>query len=241
MIKYEDSIRKPFSDLSKLVIGIIVSLIPFVNLIAKGFILETSGLGKTKASTKMPEWKDWASLFFKGLISIVISIVYALPAVAVLTATAGLAAMSLAGTFIGSIIPSEMVSSVVAGEASPSVIGQLISQNWYLVLPTVITLAPMIIVGLVLLLLAVYVTPVAVLNYLKNNKFGKAFDLKYVFRCAFTAKYFIVWLVAGIITMVASAILSLIPLVGSQIAFFVSGVIAYSLYGDVLREIKNKK
>jgi len=241
MVKYEISIRKPFTDISKLIIGIIVSMIPLINWIARGFIIESSGFGKTRPSKKMPDWKNWASLFFKGFASIAIAFIYAIPAIIVLIASAGLAVASLANTYLGTIIPNSLVTSVMAGGTSPRVIGQLISQNWYLALPTIITLAPIIIIGLVLLLMALYLTPVAVLNYLKNGKFSKAFDINYVTKKACTAKYFVVWIVAGVITMVITAILGLIPLIGTQIAFFVSGVISYSLYGDALREIKNKK
>lgn len=241
MVDYEVAVKKPFTDLGKLIIGIIISFIPLVNWIAKGFIIESSGMGKAKPSKDMPAWKEWGSLFFKGFAAFAIAFIYAIPALLVLMAGAGVGAVSLANTYIGTVIPTEMISSVIAGETPPGVIGDLVSENWYLAMPTIATLAPIIIVGLALLLVALYITPVAVLNYLKTKKFSKAFDMEYVFNKAMTSKYFVVWIVAGIISMVASAILNLIPLVGAQIAFFVSGVISYSLYGNVLREIKNKK
>ena len=240
MINYEDSVKKPFTDIAKLVIGIIISFIPLVNWVAKGFIIESSGMGKTKPSRKMPEWKDWVSLFFKGFAAYAIAFIYAIPAILIFLVAVGIAAVSLAPT-IGTMVQGGLLSSIISGDVSAGFVRQLISENIYTILPTLIAVAPVLLLGAVLLLLAAYLAPVAVLNYLKTKSFIKAFDLDFVFKKAFTTKYLGVWIVAGIITMIATAILSLIPVIGVQIAFFVTGVISYSLYGNALREIKNKK
>lgn len=239
MVNYEIAVKKPFTDIGKLIIGIIISFIPIVNWIAKGFIIECSGFGKTKKSDKMPKWDNWVDLFIKGFASFAITLIYAIPAILVLLSVAGLAAFSLANTFVGTGISNELMSMATSG-ASQEAIGNLISENLYLALPTILALAPMIILGLLLLLVAVYLAPVAIVNYLKNKKFGKAFDFGYVFKMAFTSKYFVAWIVSALITFVATVLLSLIPLVGSQIAMFVSGVISFTIYGDALREIKKR-
>lgn len=241
MVNYGEAIKKPFTDLTKLVIGIVLSIIPIINWFAQGFILESSGLGKTKPSKKMPDWKNWGSLFFKGFVSYVIAFIYAIPAVLVFIIGAGFTFISLMNTYLGTVIPKELLSSVVAGETSPKAIGELISQNWALALPTLISLAPILLLGATLLLLAVYLTPAAVLNYLKNNKFSKAFDLNLVFKKAFTVKYFAVWIIGGIIVIVVTGILNLIPVIGNAMGFFITGVIVYSLFGQAFREIKSKK
>lgn len=240
MVNYEDSIKKPFTDVGKLIIGILVSFIPLVNWIAKGFIIESSGMGKTRPSKKMPEWKDWASLFFKGFASYVIAFIYALPAIILFVASIGIVAASLSGS-VGTMVQDGLISSIVSGDMSSGLLRQFISQNFYAILPALIAVAPILLIGAILLLIAVYLTPVAVLNYLKTRKFSKAFDINFVLSKACTMKYLTVWIVAGIISLIATVLLSLIPLIGAQTAFFVSGVISYSLYGNVLREIKNKK
>ena len=51
-VNYEEAIKKPFTDIAKLIIGIILSFIPIIWWFAKGFILESSGLGKIKPSKK---------------------------------------------------------------------------------------------------------------------------------------------------------------------------------------------
>jgi len=240
MVNYRESIKKPFTNLTKLVIGIILSVIPIINWFAQGFILESSGLGKTKPSKNMPEWKNWGKLFFKGFASFVICFIYLIPAGLVFLIVLGSAITSFINNYVGTIISTELLSSVIVGETSPEIIGQLISQNWTLALPTLITLAPIILLGVILLLIAVYLTPIAVLNYVKNDRFSKAFDLNLVFKKAFTVKYFAVWIIAAIITIIAGTILNLIPVIGNAMTFFITGVITYSLFGQVFREIKTK-
>ena len=239
MVNYEVAVKKPFTDIGKLIIGIILSFIPIINWIAKGFIIECSGFGKTKRSDKMPKWDSWADLFIKGFASIAITLIYAIPAILVLLSTAGLAAVSLANTFVGTGISNELMAMATNG-ASQGAIKDIISQNFYLILPTILALAPLIIIGLLLLLIAVYLAPVAIVNYLKNKKFSKAFEFGYVSKMAFTSKYFVAWIASALITFVATVLLSLIPIVGAQIAAFVSGVISFSIYGDALREIKKR-
>jgi len=238
MVNYGEAVKKPFTDLTKLIIGIVLSLIPIINWFVQGFIIESSGLGKTKPSKKMPEWKNWGNLFFKGFISYVIAFIYIIPAGIVFLIGFGSASISLINTYLGTVIPKELLSSVIAGETSPEVIKHLVAENWVLALPTLIALAPVFLLGVVLLLIASYLTPAAVLNYLKNNKFSKAFDLDLVFKKAFSGKYFAVWIIAGLIITIVTAILNLIPLIGSAMAFFITGVIAYSLFGQAFREIK---
>jgi hypothetical protein len=235
MIKYEEALKKPFTDLGKLILGIILSIIPVVNWIAQGFIIECSGLGKNKPSKKMPEWKDLGDFFVKGFLSKIIVLIYMIPAIIVFLITVGYAVGSLISAFAG-VLPEGFMSSMMAGQVASVEIRQIMSHNWMLVLPTIITLAPLILLGLLLLLVALYLSPIAILNYLKTKRFGKAFDFNFVTSKAFTSKYFIVWLITGIIVAILNAILAFIPWIGSAIAFFISGVIAYTLFGQVFRE-----
>lgn len=182
MVKYEESLRKPFTDIKKLLIGIVLSIIPIVNLAVQGFAIESSGVGKAKPSKNMPEWKDWWSLFVKGLASVVIKIIYLIPAFAVLAIAIGLAIGDVLSTLAGTVITPEMMSQIKAGTATNDQIGMVLRQNWYLILPTIIKLAPMILVGLALALIATFLAPMAVLNYVKNKRFSAAFDLSTVFK-----------------------------------------------------------
>lgn len=235
MVNYEEAIKKPFTDLGKLFLGIILSIVPVVNWFAQGYIIENSGLGKNKPSKKLTEWKDLPDLFIKGFLSYVIIFIYMIPAIIVFTIAIGYAASSLIAVFSG-ILPEGFMTSLMAGQFTNEQVRQFLSQHWMLALPTIITLAPLMLLGLVLLLVAIYFSPVAILNYLKNKKFCKAFDFNFVISKALTVNYFIVWIIAGIIAIILKAILFFIPWVGFAIAYFISGIIAYSLFGQVFRE-----
>lgn len=240
MIDFEEAIKKPFTDLGKLVLGIILSVVPIINWIAQGYVIENSGLGRNKPSKKMPEWDNLGEYFIKGLTSYIIILIYILPAIIVFSIALGYAATSLTTAFVG-IVPEGFITQIMTGkvaEENASQFAQLLSQNWMLAMPTLITIAPLVILGLFLLLIALYLYPVAVLNYLKNKKFGKAFDLNFVISKALTANYFIVWIIGGVIAMVLRTILIFIPLVGTAAAFFISGLIVYNLYGQAFREKK---
>jgi len=235
MIDYEGSLKKSFTDFGKLVIGIILSVIPIIQLFAYGFAIECSGVGRNKPSKKMPDWKNYVDYLVKGIIAVIIAFLYAIPAILVLSIGVGFAAISIMTTLVG-IMPQDIMNSLMAGQLAGTQLEQFFSQNWVATLPSLVAVAPVILVGLILLLIAAYASPMAVLNYLRHKDFKKAFDFAFVFGKVFTLKYFVVWILVGLITVVLNAVLSFVPWIGSAIAFFVSSVIAWSLYGEVYRE-----
>lgn len=237
MADYEEAIKRPFTDLWKLVIGVILSIFPVVNWIAQGYIIENSGLGRTRPAKKMPEWKELGYYFVKGFLFYVITFVYMIPALIVFMVAIGYAAASLATAFIG-ILPQGFFSSLMAGQISNVEISQLISQHWMLILPTILALAPLLLFGLVLMVVGLYLSPMGVLNYIKTKNFGKAFDLGTVYRKTFNAEYLIAWIVSGLIFGLIRTVLFFLPYIGQAIAFFVSGVIAYTLFGQIYRDKK---
>jgi hypothetical protein len=107
-------------------------------------------------------------------------------------------------------------------------------------LPTLMTVTPIALIGLVLLLIALYLTPIAVLNYIKTKSIGKAFDLQVIFKKVMTGKYMTVWVISGLISVILNgvlgAVLVAIPWLASAIAVFLSGVIGWSLFGQIFRE-----
>lgn len=238
MVNYEESIKKPFTDLTKLIIGIILSIIPIVNFtIVTGFALESSGLGKTKPSKKMPEWKDWTNLFIKGLAALVIKIIYLIPAIVVIVIGIGIAAADITGILLGTAMTPDMMNQIRTGGTMPEEVRMMFRNNWYMILPAIIKVAPIFILGFLLALIAAFLTPIAVLNYVKNKRFSAAFELRTVTKKAFTGKYFVVWLAVLVLTAIVGFVLAFIPIVGWAITLFIMGVIGYSLYGQVYREV----
>jgi hypothetical protein len=237
MVNYEEALMKPFTDMKKLIIGIVLSLIPIVNFtVVTGYAIESSGVGKTKQSKNMPEWKGWWHLFVKGLTAIVIKIVYLIPAIAVLSIAVGLAMGDIANTLLGTVVTPEIMSQMQMTDNTPQEVRNMFGQNWYLVLPSIIRVAPIFAIGFLLALMATFLTPIAVLNYAKNKRFSAAFDVSAVVRKALTGQYILTWLAVIIFGVVLGLVLSFIPFVGPAIALFVVGIIAYSLYGQAYVE-----
>jgi len=238
-MKYEEALKKPFTDLEKLAMGIILSLVPIVNVtIVQGFFMEASGVGKAKASPKMPEWKDWTYLFVKGLGAFVVKLIYMLPALAFIGFGIGIAASDMIAAMANVVSPELMGQMMGGSVAANEQISQVMAQNWYLVIPGLLKAAPLIAVGMLFALLAAFVTPIAVLNYLSKKNFAAAFDFGVVLRKAFTMKYALAWLTVLIVSAAVGFVLKFIPWIGASITLFVMGVIGYSLYGQVFKEKK---
>jgi hypothetical protein len=238
MVNYTEALKKPFTDLMKLVVGIVLSLIPIVQWIAKGFALESSGLGKTRPSAKMPEWKNYWNLFIKGLLSDVILFIYMLPALIVFLVAAGITLAPIASSLISSAIPQEISQAVQPRETGPALLKNLIQQNWMSIIPSLIVAAPIFLIAFILFLVASYVGPIAILNYVRTNKFNAAFEFSLVFRKTLNGKYFVVWLVTTILIGVIAAILGFVPFIGRAVIYFITAVISFTLYGQIFREVK---
>ena len=238
-MKYDEALKKPFTDLEKLAMGIILSLIPIVNFtIVQGFAMESSGLGKAKASKKMPEWGDWAYLFMKGLGATIVKFVYALPALVLLGAGVGIAVgriLSMMAPMLSTQTIEQMMASKIAMNEQ---IMQVLQQNWYLIAPAMFTAAPFMVFGLLFALLAAFLSPMAVLNYLSKRNFAAAFDFGVVTKKAFTTKYALAWITTLIVGLVLAALLANVPMIGAAVAVFLLSVISYTLYGQAFKETK---
>ncbi len=153
---------------------------------------------------KLPEWTDWVNLFIHGLIVAVIGSIYALPALIVLFAFMGTAFLAMAGD------PSTIGGVGLGGMG----IGFL--------------------VFFVLLLLAFYILPAAVMEYVRNNfSFGSAFRFGEIKDRILSTDYLIVWLVTFIYSIVVIGVLSVIPLIGSAIGSFATEVTSMTLFGEL--------
>jgi len=80
MVEYKKAVFRPFQDVKKVVIGIIISMIPVVNLLVSGFAVRAAK-NTMEGNDELPEWSDWISLFTTGITVAAISIIYLLPAI----------------------------------------------------------------------------------------------------------------------------------------------------------------
>src|SRR3989344_5910055 len=75
---YEESIKRPCTNLKRLLAGILWNIIPIVNFIASGYAFRCAKLSM-KNNFEMPVWDKKGELFLNGLMVFLVSIIYLLP------------------------------------------------------------------------------------------------------------------------------------------------------------------
>ncbi len=88
MLDFEGALKKPFTDVKKLVIGCVLNTIPIINLFVTGYLVKVAG--KTMVGKPgLPEWGKWGRLFRNGIFATLIAIIYGIPLIAVTVAFFG--------------------------------------------------------------------------------------------------------------------------------------------------------
>jgi len=207
---YEEAIKRPFSNITKLIIGILLSILPIVNLIVGGYTLECAKTAFKKRYA-LPDWKNIPNLFVQGVLIAVVELVYIIP---------GMIFLMIGGA---GIIKDFLSLSSTKGLSFGSLF---------------FTSGPLLIISFLLFLLAMYVVPIAILNYGIKNKFSKAFEISSVFKKAFTTTYLFPWIITAIYMLIVISILGLIPIIGSAIGSFIATVTGFTIFGSVYKDIK---
>ncbi|MGC9310737.1 MAG: DUF4013 domain-containing protein [Candidatus Aenigmatarchaeota archaeon] len=207
IVDYGRAIKRPFSDAKKLVIGIIVSIIPFVNFIAAGYHLACAKTAMKK-KFELPEWEDLGGLFVKGVVAEVIAILYIILPMAVMVIAGVNAVLSL-------------VTAMASGAQGAGMGAALLGAGAGFLL------------GAILMLIMLYLLPAAILGYVKSDKFGAAFRLGEVFGKAFRVDYFVAFVFVALYGGIISVILSIVPYFGTMVAWFISGVTAMTVFAEV--------
>lgn len=230
MIDFFTSIKRPFLDLKKLLITVILgslTLVPIVNiattllLYGYGSEVAMSAMNK-KTIKKLPSWTTFHDLFVRGLFVAIIDIVYTLPAIAVAVLGGGVA---FAGQISGVVALSQGVDI--------RLLGDLISATGALI----------IFASIALLFVASYIIPMAVVSYSAKGNIKAAFDLKHIFDKIFRLSYFLTFIfsilyvaVLGFGVTILAALLFPIPFT----PFFVFGlwvalsvISTFNMYGEV--------
>jgi len=237
-MNYEEAIKKPFTDLKKLLIGIVFSIMPIVNLVALGYAVDTSGLGKSKGKG-LPKWDDLSHFFFIGLKAAIVHLIYLLPVILIGILGFGVVAGDVATVIMNNVDEFALVDIETATDAEiQALVESIVEENWAQILPALIAAGSFWIVAFVFLVLASYMTPVAILHQLKKKGLGEAFDVGTVAKKAFTKEYFLAWALVLVIKTVSKLVFGWIPVIGLAMYFFVSRMIAYSIYGQVYKKVK---
>ncbi len=236
--------------MSGLAAGVIFAVLISVGLsIIIGFILYGYGLECARSAMdnnfSLPEWKDFGRLFVKGLVGSIIVLIYLLPAIVLFAVLFVLFALpSMMGGFsqFQQGMPDFGMVSGTANippppslpEASPmdsfSNGSDFSSLAW--IWPLIIKLAIIILIVSPLFIFLSYLSVMAVMNYVKKDNIGSAFNLGEVFRKAFRGKYFGAWIVAllySIALIIPSALikafLSYIPFLGDVMGIIIQAVV----------------
>jgi hypothetical protein len=104
LMNIEKALRIPFAGgFARLAIGALLNLIPFVNLVCGGYLVELSA-NTIKGREEMPDWDEWGNKFIKGLKVVIITIIYMLIPLALLTVAGAMGSYSSEG-LTASVIP----------------------------------------------------------------------------------------------------------------------------------------
>ena len=210
MVDYGGAFKKPFQDITKLVVGIVLMIIPIVNFLSMGYFIETARKTLNNDDT-MPEWNNFGNLFIQGLVSIVIGIIYMIPTMILI--------MVAAAPLIG-----VMVSAATAGGDPTTALGGALAGAGVL-----------LILAALIFIITVFLLPMAMVFYAKHG-FGGAFKIGSIFKACLTGSYIITWIIVMIVTLILSGVLMIIPFIGSAIASFYTGIVGYSLFAKILAE-----
>jgi len=204
MVNYLEAIKRPFTDFKKFIIGILLGIIPIINFFVYGYEIECARTA-IKKNFKLPEWKNFKKLFVNGFLSFVISFVY----------------LIIPFVIFALAIGKYLMESQIAAQNQNEIIKIILSNR-----------SPLLIISIVLLILALYIIPLATIKFAKNYKFKEAFSIKKIFKRAFTLKYFKVWIIMFLYSGLLSFLLSRIPFVGSSINSFISAVTLMTAIGE---------
>jgi hypothetical protein len=209
LVDYVEAIKRPFTDLKKFVIGVILSVIPIVNLIFTGYLLNTAETAMRKQK-ELPEFEGFGKLFVDGLLAAIIGLIYMIPVFLLF------GILYLVGL---ATIPS--VADFTNGGFLAALFGGF-----------GITFILLLITGFIF----TYLATGAMLRFAERRKFGEAFDLGEITKKVLTGAFFLPWLISVVLGGVINFVLRLIPVVGWIVGPFVVGVFMYTILGAAYSE-----
>ena len=208
---YMDAIKRPFTNIKNLVIGIIIMAIPIVNFLGIGYVLNCASTSMRRKYA-LPEWGDWWNLFVRGIVTLVIAIIYMIPIFLV-----GL--LLLGPAFITAITAYSEAGSIAAALTGLTALGM-----------------GLIVTAIVAVIISVF-TSGAMMNFVsKNYKFSAAFEFSKIAKKAFTGTFFAAWLFSIVYAVIVMIVLGFIPIVGIFIANFVVAVTVYTILGEAFKK-----
>jgi hypothetical protein len=211
MVDFGTAIKKPFGDVKTLAIGSVIGLIPIVSLLVNGYgfkIAEKTMKGKND----LIEWSldDLTEYVIKAIMGIIISLGYAIIPLIILAIG------------IGPIV-SSFLTEIISGGNDFSMVGNAL-----------MTSGPIIGLGAILLLVALFITPMALMKWVKKGELSAAFKIGDVVKNTLTGDYIIAWIflivygmILGIIVGILGLLLAIIPVIGWILLLLINGAISF--------------
>ncbi|MDO8660514.1 MAG: DUF4013 domain-containing protein [Candidatus Woesearchaeota archaeon] len=112
------ALKRPFTDIKSLILGAVVTIVPIVNIALQGYALSCA----TKKGNDLPEWSGFGSLWVKGLLALVISVIWSIPLMIVAGLTLGSVVFDLIDNPAGAV---DLLGSAVLGTVLSGLVGLL--------------------------------------------------------------------------------------------------------------------
>jgi hypothetical protein len=209
MVDYGEGIKRPFQDWKKFALGTLLAMIPIISFISAGYALKCAKItmGKKKNKYSLPEWDDIGGFFVKGFSAFIINLIY-----------------SLAGmVLIGYVLAKAILAMLANQMAFTDDLAFAFAQN-----------VPLLLAGIVLLLIAAFISPLAIMNYVKYDKFSAAFKFSEILS-KINGAYILTWIVAIVFSVVIVLLFSVIqiPLIGgASLATFWLMITMYTWFAE---------
>jgi len=225
MVDFGAAIKRPFENTETMVLGVIIGMVPLINiLLVPGFALRNAK--KTlEGNNKLLKFENFGDMVVKSIISLVIGIIYAIPVIVIAVLIGGLAIFGPLMAISTQAGPGGMTPEM----AAPALAG---------IIGVVIIIA-------ILALIVAFITPMAVMSWLKKDDIGAAFAVGEVLRKCFTGPYIIAWILSLVwlfilgLVMLALFFIPLIgALIGTGVVTYCGQVTSYTLYAQAFKEIK---
>lgn len=121
-----NAIKRPFSDMTKFIIGAILNILPIINFFSAGYVIRVANASIKKDIKSMPEWNDFGDLFVKGLLGFLILMIWLIPALIIVGIIGGTALISaFSGSFDLALI-AELGTALLIGAILFIIIGYFV-------------------------------------------------------------------------------------------------------------------
>ena len=205
------AIGKPFGNIKTMIIGIILMIIPIINiLVIPGYLIRVANRTINNDNT-LPSFGNFGELIVDSIKYFVISVVMMIPAMIVL--------FFALGSVIISTISADAISALNTALLSGSTVA-LQEQLTILFLAGMSAGAAFIVLGVILAVIGMILIISGIMNYAKTRQFGKAFAIKENLRNFFTGNF----LIAIIVSIVLSIVLAVIVGILMGLAILIPGV-----------------